>query len=310
MHFGRYGVFTFTHDLDSHSLAECAQRVEALGYSTLWYPEAFRYEPFAVGGWMLSQTSTLILATGIANIYARDAAASAMGLNSLNEIYDDRFVLGLGVSHAPLVSDMRGHDYQKPLATMRRYLDGIDRAWEGLLGGTGRGKQIVLAALGPKMSALAAERTLGAFPYNITPRQVAMSRKAMGGRGAVICEQKVCLTTDRDRGREVARAALAFYLTLPNYCNNWLRLGFDAADFAHGGSDRLLDAMVLCGDAGTLRSGLEAYFDAGADQVVIQPLRADGKPGPCYETLEALAPQVAAEQPGSAGVKGGAAVRR
>ena len=158
-----------------------------------------------------------------------------------------------------------------------------------MLGNAVRPPQIVLAALGPKMTTLAAERTLGAFPYNITPRQVATSRAAMGGRGALICEQKVCLTSDPQRARKIARTALAFYLTLPNYCNNWLRLGFDKTDLANGGSDRLLDAMVLSGDAATIRAGLQAYLDAGADQVVIQPIRADGAPGPCYAALEALA---------------------
>lgn len=289
MKFGQYGVFAFTDVLDKAQLAELASRTEALGYSTLWYPEAFNYETFGVAAYMLGQTSKLVVASGIANIYARDPAASAMGHNTLNALYDGRFVLGLGVSHQPLVSDVRGHDYKRPLATMQTYLDDMDRAWEAL-GSMPDSKQVALAALGPKMSRLSADRTLGAFPYNITPDQVAMSREAMGGKGALICEQKVCLCTDADQARAAARGALAPYLELPNYYKNWYRLGFDESDHKDGGSDRLMDAMVLWGDADTIKAGLGRYLEAGADQVVIQPVRADGQPGPDYAALEALAP--------------------
>ncbi len=288
MKFGKYGVFTFTDQLDGAQLAELCGRVEELGYSTLWYPEAFNYETFGVGSYLLAKSRKLVVASGIANIYARDPAASVMGHNTLNALYDGRFVLGLGVSHAPLVSDVRGHEYQRPLATMRRYLDDMDRAWEAL-GGAPAVKQVVLAALGPNMSKLSAERTLGAFPYNITPAQVPLSREAMGGKGAVICEQKVCLCEDPQRARAAARAALAPYLPLPNYFKNWFRLGFDESDLADGGSDRLMDAMVLWGSVADIKAGLAAYFDGGADQVVIQPIRADGEPGPDWAALEALA---------------------
>mgnify|MGYP005811310331 CR=1 FL=1 len=289
MHFGKYGVFTFTDQLDGAQLAELAQRVERLGYSTLWYPEAFNYETFAVGGYLLGHSSTLVVASGIANIYARDPAAAVMGCNSLNALYGGRFVLGLGVSHAPLVADVRGHTYGPPLATMRGYLDAMDRAWAAF-GGAPAVKPLVLAALGPQMSKLAAARTRGVFPYNITPAQVALSRRAMEGEGAVICEQKVCLCTDAAQARKIARAALAPYMPLPNYFKNWFRLGFEARDLQDGGSDRLMDAMVLWGDVKTIQAGLQKYFDAGADQVVVQALRADGRPGPDWSALEALAP--------------------
>lgn len=289
MKFGKYGVFTFTDAMDAGQLAELARRVEGLGYSTLWYPEAFNYETFAIGGYLLSHSTKLVVASGIANIYARDPAASVMGHNSLNALYDGRFVLGLGVSHAPLVADLRGHTYAQPVATMRAYLDAMDRAWAGL-GQDKVEKKLVLAALGPNMSKLAAERTLGAFPYNITPEQAAISRAQMGPSAAVICEQKVCLCSDADTARKAARAALAPYLPLPNYYRNWFRLGFDESDLANGGSDRLMDAMVLWGDAARIRTGLDAYFAKGADQVVIQPIRPDGAPGPDWAALEALAP--------------------
>ena len=290
MKFGKFGVFTFTDVMGPADLADLARRVEALGYSTLWYPEAFNYETFAIGAYLLSHSEKLIVASGIANIYARDPAASVMGHNSLNALYGGRFVLGLGVSHAPLVADVRGHEYKQPVATMRAYLDTMDRAWKAL-GQDGVARQVVLAALGPNMSKLAAERTLGAFPYNITPEQAAMSRAQMGPKAAVICEQKVCLCTDAVTARKAARAALAPYLPLPNYFKNWFRLGFDASDVKDGGSDRLMDAMVLWGDAAQIKAGLQPYFAKGADQVVIQPIKPDGSAGPDWAALEALAPR-------------------
>ena len=289
MKFGAYGVFTFTDILDATQLADLAKRVEELGYSTLWYPEAFNYEPFALGAYLLSHSKQLVVASGIANIYARDAASSVMGHNSLNKLYGDRFVLGLGVSHAPLVSDLRGHEYKQPVATMRGYLDRMDQAWTAL-GGAPAEKRVVIAALGPQMSKLAAERTLGTFPYNITPAQVGLSNTAMGGKGVVICEQKVCLCEDPIEARKAARATLSNYMGLPNYFKNWFRLGFDESDLKDGGSDRLMDAMVFWGSAAQIKAKLKAYFDQGAAQVVVQPIRTDGQPGPCWKALEALAP--------------------
>jgi probable F420-dependent oxidoreductase len=221
-------------------------------------------------------------------MYARDPAASVMGCNSLNALYGGRFVLGLGVSHAPLVSDVRGHEYKKPVATMRKYLEDMDLAWTAL-GGAPPEKQTMLAALGPNMSALAAEKTMGTFPYNITPAQVALSRAAMGPEGKIVCEQKVCLTTDPVMARAAARGALAPYLPLPNYFKNWFRLGFDESDLENGGSDRLMDAMVVWGSSEQIAETLSKYLENGADQVVIQPIRPDGQPGIDWEALEALA---------------------
>ncbi len=289
MKFGKMGVFYFTDMLDNKGLGELTSRVEEMGYSTLWYPEAAGYEAFGLGGYLLSQSKTLQIGSGIANIYARDPTSSAMGLNTLNNLHDGRFVLGLGVSHAPLVSDLRGHEYKKPVSTMRAYLDVMDQTWEGL-GSAPEVKQVVLAALGPKMTQLADERTQGSFPYNIIPEQASISKKNSPNGGAVICEQKVCLCEDADQARKAARAALAPYLPLPNYYNNWFRLGFNEADLADGGSDRLMDAMVLWGDAATIKGKLQEYFDKGADQVVVQPINPDASGSMDYAALEALAP--------------------
>ncbi|HCU89396.1 MAG TPA: LLM class F420-dependent oxidoreductase [Gammaproteobacteria bacterium] len=289
MKFGKFGVFTMTDALNAGQLGDMVARLEDLGYSTLWYPEAVTYETFALGSYLLSQSTRLNVASGIANIYARDPAAAASGHNTLNSLYDGRFVLGLGVSHPVLVSDMRGHEYKHPLSAMRDYLDGMDKAWAAM-GGVPPQKQVVLAALGPKMSQLAAERTLGAFPYNITPEQADISRSNMGPDAAVICEQKVLLCTDPVKAREIARASLGFYMPMPNYFKNWFRLGFNEDDLKDGGSDRLMDAMVFWGEADEIKEKLQQYFDGGADQVVIQPLRVDGQAGPDWEALEAFAP--------------------
>ncbi|MGH8596531.1 MAG: TIGR03620 family F420-dependent LLM class oxidoreductase, partial [Gammaproteobacteria bacterium] len=285
MKFGKQGVFIFADMLAAGALAELARRIESLGYSTLWYPEARGYETFAIGGFLLGHTKTLIVASGIANIYARDPLTSAMGHNSLNDLYGGRFVLGLGVSHKPLVAALRGHEYRQPLETMRKYLDDMESAWTATNSQPAR-KQVVLAALGPKMSKLAAERTSGAFPYNITPAQAAMSRRVMGAGSAIICEQKVCLTTDPSLARKVARAALAPYMVLPNYYQNWFRLGFTETDLKDGGSDRLMDAMVYWGDKSQIKTKLNAYYEQGADQVVVQALRTDGAAGPDWVALE------------------------
>lgn len=288
MKFGKLGVFTFTETMNAAQLADLAQRVESLGYSTLWYPEAVHFETFGLGGYLLSKTSKLIVGSGIANIYARDPATAAMGHNTLNELHGGRFVLGLGVSHIPLVSGVRGHEYKKPLSAMRAYLDGMDAAWK-ITNSTPASKQLVLAALGPKMSELAGLRTMGAFPYNITPEQAAMARNLVGASAAVICEQKVCLTDDPVLARKVARANLAMYLTLPNYVENWYRLGFNESDLQNGGSDRLMDAMVFWGSAATVKAKLRGYFEKGADQVVIQSLNPSGAAEPDWKALETLA---------------------
>ncbi|MCC7413575.1 MAG: TIGR03620 family F420-dependent LLM class oxidoreductase [Gammaproteobacteria bacterium] len=288
MQIGKFGVWFFTDTLERNALVELAQRTESLGYSALWYPEAFRYETFALGGFLLQHTSTLVVASGIANIYARDAMAAVMGHDSLNSLYGGRYLMGLGVSHAPVVADLRGGDYKQPLATMHTYLDRMDRSWEAL--NSQMPRQFVLAALGPKMTALARDHALGAHPYNVTPAQARAARAILGPDALLCCEQKVCLSSDADAARAAARKVLALYLPLPNYYRNWFRLGFDESDLEAGGSDRLVDALVLWGSADEIRAKLGAYHAEGATHVCIQPIRADGEPGVDWAALEALAP--------------------
>jgi len=289
MELGKLGVFCFTDPLTPVQLTELAQRTERLGYAALWYPEVLSYESFALGSFLLHQTTTLIIATGIANIYARDATAAKQGQHTLATLSGGRFLLGLGVSHVPLVEDARGHQYRAPVATMRAYLDAMDKA-AAMAPPLPEPPPTVLAALGPQMTALAAARTAGALPYNVTPVHTARARAIVGPDKWLCVEQKVLLVTDPSKARQVARQTMAFYMPLANYRNNWLRLGFSEADLADGGSDRFLDAMVAWGDASVLQQRVQDHFDAGASHVCIQALRPDGHPLPDWDALAALAP--------------------
>jgi probable F420-dependent oxidoreductase len=289
MELGKLGVFCFTDALTPAQLTELAQQTERLGYAALWYPEVFGYESFALGSFLLHQTETLIIASGIANIYARDATAAKQGQHTLATCSGGRFLLGLGVSHVPLVEDARGHRYRQPVETMRTYLDVMDKA-AAIAPRLEEPPPTVLAALGPQMTALAAARTAGALPYNVTPEHTARARAILGPDKWLCVEQKVLMVTDATKARERARQTMAFYLPLTNYRNNWRRLGFSEQDLADGGSERFLDAMVAWGDAAVLQQRIQAHFDAGASHVCIQALHPEGQPMPDWQALTALAP--------------------
>jgi probable F420-dependent oxidoreductase len=289
MELGKLGVFCFTDALTPAQLTELAQQTERLGYAALWYPEVFGYESFALGCFLLQQTERLLIASGIANIYARDATATKQGQHTLAACSGGRFLLGLGVSHVPLVEDARGHRYRQPVETMRAYLDAMDKA-AAIAPHLEEPPPTVLAALGPQMTALAAARTAGALPYNVTPEHTARARAILGPDKWLCVEQKVLLVTDATKAREIARQTMAFYLPLANYRNNWRRLGFSEQDLADGGSERFLDAMVAWGDAAVLRQRIQAHFDAGASHVCLQALHPEGQPMPDWQALTALAP--------------------
>lgn len=289
MELGKLGVWCLTDTLTPAQLTELAQHTERLGYAALWYPEALRYEAFSLGSFLLHQTETLIIATGIANIYARDATTTKWGQHTLATCYGGRFLLGLGVSHTPLVEDLRGHRSGKPVATMRAYLDAMDKA-AATAPPLEDPPPTVLAALGPRMTALAAARTAGAMPYNVTPEHTARARALLGPDKWLCVEQKILLVQDPAKAREVARQTLAFYLPLPNYRNNWLRLGFSEDDLADGGSNRFLDAMVAWGGTSAIQQRIQEHFDAGASHVCLQALHPDGQPRPDLHALAALAP--------------------
>ena len=277
----------FPDALSVREVAELARDTERLEYDALWYPEGTGYETFGFGGFILSETDRLIVASGIANIYARDAVTAMAGHNTLNKLYGDRFVLGLGVSHIPLVEGFRGHTYGKPVATMRAYLDAMEAAEFSFPVAE---RNVVLAALGPNMLALARDRSKGAHPYLVTPEHTARAREILGPDAWLCVEQKVCLTSDTTQARDIAASVLELYLTLPNYRNNWLSLGFNEEELSGRGSDRFLDAMVASGNAAEICARLRAHFDAGADHVCVQPLNPDGSGSVDWNALEALAP--------------------
>jgi probable F420-dependent oxidoreductase len=263
---------------------EAAAELEQLGYGAIWFSEGLGREAFTQAGLLLSATSRIVVATGIANIYARDPFSMAAGQKTLSEAYPSRFLLGIGVSHIPLVEQARGHRYEKPVAKMRAYLDAMDAASYQSVPPASTTR--VLAALGPKMLELAAERADGAHPYNVTPEHTAKARKLMGPNALLCPEQAVVLETNPTKAREIARSFLAFYLTLPNYTNNFLREGFAEADFKNGGSDRLIDAIVAWGDVDTVCKRIRAHQAAGANHVCIQALPADPKALPLREWRE------------------------
>jgi probable F420-dependent oxidoreductase len=270
---GKVGIWTGVLDaVPSAEAQRIAARVEELGFPTLWIPEAIGRDPFVTATLLLSATSKLNIATGIANIYARDAVTMANTQRSLEEAFPGRFLLGLGVSHHHLVDRVRHHEYSKPYSRMVAFLDEMDNALFMAVGPSER-PATVLAALGPKMLKLSAERADGAHPYFVPVEHTAQAREIVGPNAILAPEQMVVLETDRTRAVEIARKGMAIYLRAPNYVNNLKRLGFTNDDVADGGSERLVDAIVACGDVNAAVDRVRAHFDAGASHVAVQVLQ-------------------------------------
>lgn len=271
MDIGRVGIWTFALDLQPATRAqEAAAEIEKLGYGAIWIPEAMGREAFTSAGILLAGTKRIPIATGIANMWARDPMAMAGAQKTLNEAYPDRFLLGIGVSHAPMVG-LRGHAYDKPLSAMRAYLDAMDAAPYMSVPPSVPPTRVI-AALAPKMLKLAAERTAGSHPYFVPPEHTAVARQTMGQGPLLAPEQAVVLETDATTARAIGRAHMSIYLGLPNYVNNLKRLGYSDDDIANGGSDRLVDAIVAWGDVDAVVKRVRAHHDAGADHVCIQVL--------------------------------------
>jgi probable F420-dependent oxidoreductase len=289
MQLGKLGVFYFLEAMRAPEMAAFARRLEDLGYSALWFPEAVGRESLSSASFLLSSTKTLVVATGIANVFARDAMTMAAGRNTLAEQSGDRFVLGIGVSHQPMVEGLRGHAYSKPLTYMTKYLEAMRTAIY-VAPQPATPAPTVIGALHPKMLKLAAEQTTGAHPYLVPPEHTAFARETMG-KGPWICtEQKVVLETNASKARAAARASLAMYLELPNYRRNLQRFGMTDDDFTAGGSNRLVDTVVAWGDEKAIDARVRAHYAAGADHVCIQPLNPDASPTPDWRVLEAFAP--------------------
>jgi probable F420-dependent oxidoreductase len=283
------GVWTGALDMVPAAQArELAIELEELGYGAVWIPEVAGRDVFVHLALLLSATTRIVGATGIANIWGRDAVAMAGGVKALTEAFPERVLLGLGVSHKNLVNDLRGHDYQKPLSAMRSYLDAMDAAPYIAERPTTPVRR-VLAALGPKMLGLAAEKVDGAHPYFVTPDHTETARSILG-EGPLLCpEQAVVLETDPAKAREVGRAYTSVYLSQPNYVNNILRLGWPEEDLGSGGTDAFVDALVAWGDIDQIVARVAAHFAAGADHVCVQALDANRRGVPLDQWRE-LAP--------------------
>jgi probable F420-dependent oxidoreductase len=272
---GKFGIWYGGIDaLSSAESQRAAQVVEKLGFGALWIAEAVGRDPFVSSAMLLNATSTLKLATGIANVYARDAMTMVAGQKTLAEAFPDRFLLGMGVSHGHLVAGIRKIDWSKPYSYMSDYLDKMDKSLfmaRSAEHDPGR----VLAALGPKMLQLSAEKANGSHPYFTTPEHTAEARRVMGADALLAPEQMVVLNTDPTAARVTARKGMKIYLGLPNYANNLKRFGFEDGDFADGGSDRLVDAITAWGTPAQIAVRVQQHIDAGADHVCIQVLRDD-----------------------------------
>jgi probable F420-dependent oxidoreductase len=257
---------------DPGEIADAAAELDELGYSALWIPDVGG-DVFASVETLLSATRTAAVATGILNLWMHSPEETAAAHHRLSAAHGDRFLVGIGVSHSMLVDAGQPGRYQRPLSAMKGFLDGLDAAAEPL-----DRSDRVLAALGPKMLELARDRAAGAHPYNVTPEHTAQARAAVGPDALVLPEQAVALTTDPERARRLGRQHLEHYLLLPNYTNNLRRLGFGDDDFAAGGSDRLIDALVAWGDPGAIADRVQEHRDAGADHVCIQVVSEEAWP--------------------------------
>lgn len=273
---GRVGIWTSA--LDAHPAAQAkdaARQLEAMGFPVLWIGETTGRDPFVLSTLLLSATSELTVATGIANVYARDAVTMAACQKSLSEAYPGRFLLGLGVSSPVLVERVRRHSYDKPLTYLRSYLDAMDAAPYTAVP-PAEDTRRVLAALGPRMLELAASRANGAHPYLTTPEHTRSAREIVGPDALLAPEQMVAFETDPETARAIGRSALSFYLRAPGYLGNLRRLGFSDEDWADykAPSDRLVDSIVAWGDVETITRRIREHHDAGADHVCVQVLSA------------------------------------
>jgi probable F420-dependent oxidoreductase len=267
---GPVGVWSFALQANSTADARAAiSALDAMGYCTTWFPESLgSKEAFAHAAVLLGAGGRMIVASGVANIHARDPMAMANGARTLAEAYPGRFVLGIGVSHAPSVAT-RGGTYGKPIATMTAYLEEMaDAAYAGPT--PPEPAPLVLAALGPKMLELAAARSDGAHSYFVPVEHTAFARGVLGPGAFLAVEQTAVLDTDPAQARKIAREFAGRYLRLPNYANNLRRLGWADDDLDAGGSNRLLDAVVVQGGAASIAGRVREHLDAGADHVCVQ----------------------------------------
>jgi probable F420-dependent oxidoreductase len=270
MNLGSIGIWaTSLRYGDPGVITDAAAELDELGYATLWLPGGAGGDVFGDSARVLQATREATVGVGVLNVWMHSPSEVAAGHADVVARYPGRFLLGLGVSHAPLVGQS-GQTYERPLAKMRSVLDALDAAERPV-----PANERILAALGPKMLTLAGERSAGSHPYLVTPEHTAAAREVLGGGALLAPEQGVVLEADPDVARSIARKNLARYLQLPNYTNNMLRFGLTAEDLLDGGSDRLIDALVAWGDMERIAARIAEHHAAGADHVAVQVLTAD-----------------------------------
>ncbi len=288
---GRVGAWTFAFDSQpAEAVADAAREIESMGYPALWVPEGGGSRDI-IGhlSWLLANTSRITIASGIANITAREPEVLQAGATLLADAYGGRAVLGVGVGH-PYSTEARGYGWAKPLERMRTYLDAMDEAadrWPA----PAVPPQRMLAALGDGMLGMAGSRALGAHTYFVPVVHTVRARELLGRGPVLAVEQTVVLERDPEAARGIARAWTRHYLESPNYANNWLRSGFGPDDVAEGGSDRLIDAAIAWGDAAAVAARVKAHLEAGADHGCVQVISGRDADA-CVPQLSELAPLV------------------
>jgi probable F420-dependent oxidoreductase len=278
--------------LPTVDLRRAVAQIEEMGFGTIWIGEALAREPFAAAAIILEATSQITMATGIANIWVRDAVAMMNGGRTLAEAWPHRFVLGIGVSHRPLLH-ARGHQYERPLTAMRDYLDAMEKApYRGPA--PNPPAPIVLASLGVKMLQLARDRTAGAHPYFVPVEHTREARAILGPDRLLAPEQAVVFANTRELARTPGDIYMRTYLGLQNYRQNLVRLGWPDDELTPPGSDRLFDAMVAWGDDREIARKVRRHYEAGADHVAVNVLTPTADRAPVAD-LRRLAPMLLTE---------------
>jgi probable F420-dependent oxidoreductase len=286
---GRAGVWSFAlESLTAVEEAEAVAAIESLGFGAIWFPESVESrEVFSHAAWILANTERVVAASGVSSIWARDPVAMANGWRMLSDAYPGRFLLGIGVSHAPSVA-RRGGAYERPYAAMRAYLDAMDLAASSAPEPESP-PRLLLAALGPKMLGLAADRALGGHTYFVPAEHTAFARQRLGPGPVLAVEQTAVLESDPVQARRIARRFATRYLQTENYARNLKRVGWTDADIAGQGTDAVIDAVVAWGDVDRIALRVRQHLDAGADHVCVQVIGED-ELDPCLSELGQLAP--------------------
>jgi probable F420-dependent oxidoreductase len=280
-------IITYTDGFEVRELDRFAQRIEELQYDSLWVTEFTGRDPYTTAAHVLSRTERITIATGIANIYSHDALVAAQNRQTLAELSGGRFVLGLGVSHPPMAA-MHGLEWVPPARKMRDYLDTME-ATRVDSPPPASPAPIWLAANGPKLLGLVADRCDGANTYLLPPAHTKKAREILGPDKRLNVVLPCCLCEDPVVARKLSRAALSIYMPLPAYQKAWLEWGFEESDWADGGSDRLIDMIVAWGDESAIHARIEEYEAAGASHIAVSAYNPEAKGmQPHWKLLEAL----------------------